>query len=207
MSESAVTGRRELNRERTRSAIVQAAFDLGASGYENLTADAVAERAEISRRTFFNYFSSVDEAIMAPVRDFLESAISRLSARPAEEDLLEAVLSALAEDIDDESFTTVCTLMVTAQDRPSLERYELQMWHEAQSRLQEGLRSRFPADVDELFLATAAAAIFSCGKTAMDCAASRYDGSTPIDMEDFRSNLIRSIQALRSGFTSPTSRS
>lgn len=207
MSESAVTGRRELNRERTRAAIVQAAFDLGASGYENLTADAVAERAEISRRTFFNYFSSVDEAIMAPVRDFLESAISRLSARPAEEDLLEAVLSALAEDIDDESFATVCTLMVTAQDRPSLERYELQMWHEAQSRLQEGLRSRFPADVDKLFLATAAAAIFSCGKTAMDCTASRYDGSTPIDMEDFRSNLIRSIQALRSGFTSPTSRS
>ena len=52
----------------TTEKIVNACLDLGEEiEWEDVTVDAVAERAGISRRTFFNYFSSLTEAVHYPL--------------------------------------------------------------------------------------------------------------------------------------------
>lgn len=56
---------RDRKREETRAAIETAALDLVLTdGPETTTVDAIAARAGVSQRTFFNYFESKDAAIL-----------------------------------------------------------------------------------------------------------------------------------------------
>ena len=73
-------GRHELNRMATTEGIVNACLDLGEElGWDAVTVDAVAERAGISRRTFFNYFSSLAEAVHYPLTVIIQDASRRVS--------------------------------------------------------------------------------------------------------------------------------
>lgn len=56
---------RERNRTRTLAEIHQAALELSAEGrFSDTTVDAIAERAGVSRRTFFNYYASKEDAVL-----------------------------------------------------------------------------------------------------------------------------------------------
>jgi AcrR family transcriptional regulator len=58
-------GLRERKRRETRQRIAETALDLFLTGgYEETTLDAIAEKAQISRRTFFSYFNSKDEILV-----------------------------------------------------------------------------------------------------------------------------------------------
>lgn len=58
-------GLRELKRRRTRRSIEEAATALVAErGFEAVTVEDICATAEISRRTFFNYMPSKDEAVL-----------------------------------------------------------------------------------------------------------------------------------------------
>lgn len=60
------TNNREQRRRATRLRIAQTGFQLFlARGYEETTLDAIAAAAGISRRTFFSYFKSKDEILLA----------------------------------------------------------------------------------------------------------------------------------------------
>jgi AcrR family transcriptional regulator len=57
--------RRELNKLNTWQAIHSTAIELvQRDGLGAVTIDAIAERAEISRRTFFNYFATKEDAVL-----------------------------------------------------------------------------------------------------------------------------------------------
>ncbi len=57
-------GLRERKKQRTREAIVEAAFELFAEqGFEGTTIAEIAEAAEIAPRTFFSYFPSKDDVV------------------------------------------------------------------------------------------------------------------------------------------------
>lgn len=57
--------RRELNRVHTWSAIHEAAYSLVLSnGLATATVDAISDQADVSRRTFFNYFATKEDAVL-----------------------------------------------------------------------------------------------------------------------------------------------
>jgi AcrR family transcriptional regulator len=70
MTEQAATSRRERNKLETRRRILAAASRLlAAHGMQATTADAIAEAADVSRATFFNYFPSKAAVVAALVSD------------------------------------------------------------------------------------------------------------------------------------------
>jgi AcrR family transcriptional regulator len=89
---------RARKKERTRLAIEDAALDLFAEqGYEETTVEQIAGRAEISKATFFRYFASKGDVIFGGPDDrhlILQQAIVD---RPASEDALTAVRTAMRE--------------------------------------------------------------------------------------------------------------
>lgn len=82
MHEVKVRDRRSAARERHRRALVDAAAALldekGAVGF---TVDELAERADVSRRTVFNHFPSVDDIIIAACSEVLGEVVDRLESR------------------------------------------------------------------------------------------------------------------------------
>ena len=84
---AAAPSRRELNKAATRQSITDAALALlRSSGPGNFTVEDIADAAGISRRTFFNYFSSTDAALASITHGFLNNAIQRLQLRPVRTD-------------------------------------------------------------------------------------------------------------------------
>ena len=90
------TGRRERKKTETRRALREAAHRLFAEkGFRETTIDDIAEAADVSRRTFFRYYSSKEDLIRADVSDLMPVMVATLRARPADEPPLRAILCAL----------------------------------------------------------------------------------------------------------------
>lgn len=70
-------------------------------GLEEVTVEEIAEAAGVSTRTFFNYFSSKEEAIIGIEPEVLAEMASELEQRPAGEGPLEALFALLVTDHDD----------------------------------------------------------------------------------------------------------
>jgi len=94
---TAVVGRRERKKAETRAALARAAMRLALDrGVENVTTEAIAEAADVAPRTFRNYFSGKEEAIVAEMADGMHLIADELRARPAGEPLWDAVGHALS---------------------------------------------------------------------------------------------------------------
>ena len=73
---------RERNRQRVRQRIIAAAADLfGSDGYAQTTMDDIAQKAEVSRATLFNYFPTKDALLIPFAVEIFQSQIQpRLTA-------------------------------------------------------------------------------------------------------------------------------
>ncbi|MFB9903652.1 TetR/AcrR family transcriptional regulator [Allokutzneria oryzae] len=99
MSANESGGLRERKKIATREALSAAALRLALEhGPENVRVDDIAEAAGVSPRTYNNYFSSREQAIVAAIA--AERALrigAAVRARPADEPLAEAVVEAVLE--------------------------------------------------------------------------------------------------------------
>ncbi len=74
-----VMGLRERRRIQTREAIIAATLDLCAHrGFGATTVDAIAERADVSRRTFFRFFATKEAVLVALESDLFDAAVDAL---------------------------------------------------------------------------------------------------------------------------------
>lgn len=74
---------RDRNRLKKREALVEAAFELfEARGFEATTVDQIAEAAEVSRRTFFRYFSCKEEVAFPHMDERLSAFRAALHEHP-----------------------------------------------------------------------------------------------------------------------------
>lgn len=60
-------------------------------GVEGITAEGISAAANVSVRTFHNYFASKEEAIIAPYRSLIRVAADELRARPGGEPILDSL--------------------------------------------------------------------------------------------------------------------
>ncbi|ASW53114.1 TetR/AcrR family transcriptional regulator [Plantactinospora sp. KBS50] len=80
-------GLRERKKAATRQALHEAALRLAIEqGLDRVTVEAIADAAEVSRRTFSNYFASKEEALLHADLVRLRSVIDLVRSRPQSEE-------------------------------------------------------------------------------------------------------------------------
>lgn len=97
------SGLRERKKQATREALRAAALRMALErGPENVRVDDIAEAAGVSPRTYNNYFSSREQAIVAAITAERESRIAAaVAARPADVSLADAVIDAVVRQYTD----------------------------------------------------------------------------------------------------------
>jgi AcrR family transcriptional regulator len=92
------TGLRERKKVETRTAIMRAILRLALErGVDTLTVDEIAEAANVSVRTFHNYFASKEEALIAAWTSEFQVHVNALRDRPADEPILVSLEHVFAE--------------------------------------------------------------------------------------------------------------
>lgn len=89
-------GLRERKKLETRDALADAAVRLALKhGLDGLRVEDIAAEANVSMRTFNNYFASKQEALAARYANRMGHAADALRARPVEEPLWDAIVAAM----------------------------------------------------------------------------------------------------------------
>ncbi|MEJ2887833.1 TetR/AcrR family transcriptional regulator [Actinomycetospora aeridis] len=94
-------GLRERKKAATRAALRQAAVRLGREhGPDGVTVEAICAEVDVSPRTFFNHFTSKDDAFFGAGPEGTTDVTDAVVARPADEDPLAAAAAVLADVLD-----------------------------------------------------------------------------------------------------------
>ncbi len=150
------SGLREQKRVATRRALRLALLRLALDrGFDSVTIDEVAQAAQVSPRTFFNYFDSKEQAIAAPAAHLQVDAAERAAYVAGDGDALTDLVRLLAARVDDDEDLEVHRLLRRLMERePNLmgeKAANLRRVHEQLSELVvERLRLDAERDGDEL---------------------------------------------------------
>jgi AcrR family transcriptional regulator len=159
-------GRRAEQKASTRAAITIAAQQLIATrGFDVVTVADIARAADVSHRTFYRYFPSKDDALLAAFRDFLDDFVALVSARPIEEHPIDALLHTLdtianVVPVDADSFNWIYELI---EREPGLGGAQHRLLIGAQDRLTALFASRLsvaPNTLEPRLYAAAATASY-----------------------------------------------
>jgi AcrR family transcriptional regulator len=145
-----VLGRRERKKLATRAAVREAALRLSVRhGVENVTVEQIAAEADIALRTFFNHFSSKEDAVVAASAAGADALIAAFRARPRTESVLQALRGAVLVVMDDSDATSHDHLKALRLIRtaPSLVPHQLAILAAEEKALAEAITERLdPAD-------------------------------------------------------------
>jgi AcrR family transcriptional regulator len=144
-------GLRERNRLRTRQEIADATLRLAAErGLEHVTVEQIAAAADIAPRTFFRYFDSKEDALLADHSDRLALLRETLAARPDTEGPLTAVRAAVLEVVGDleEHRDLMLSKVRLTEANPTLRAQSLERMGDLERTIAEALAARSGVDVD-----------------------------------------------------------
>lgn len=157
----------------TRTRIVEVAFELFArDGFEATTADAIAEAAEISRRTFFRYYPSKDELLFVDgPRRLAEFEANLVPRSPEETPLLAAQRACLAlagEYMERRDAMRLRQSIV--EDSPTLARRERQLDRDFEAAIARATLRRYrrPSAALKRHVHVFAGAIFGASRATLD---------------------------------------
>src|ERR1041385_2445293 len=116
-------GLRERRKQLTAAELEAAALRLfGERGFDAVTVDDIAAEADVSRRTFFRYFASKEDVLLADHFVQLARLREAMASRPAAEPIVTALRNALLSLTSDfeERRELVITRAKLMRDTPSL---------------------------------------------------------------------------------------
>lgn len=197
-------GIRERKKERTRRAIEQAALRLFAErGYAETTISEIADEAEIARRTFFSYFPTKEDLVVADFARFIDAYEARMEARDPAQDFLTTLKAWLVEYAatevrDHERREMVRALVLANPELRARERFELARAERITARHVAADLGERPDDVRPRFVAAALTATIAAlgeardGQSQADRAAEAHE-----HVDDVFTFLEGGLEALR----------
>jgi AcrR family transcriptional regulator len=149
---SETTGLRERKKAQTRQALTAAAIRLSIErgSPDRVTVEEISEAAEVSPRTFFNYFSSKEDAILGVDPEHRSTLRTELELRPDGESPVEALRAALlstAEDIDENAELWAQRLQLV-REHPALSHGYVASFADFERGLVEAMAARLGMDAD-----------------------------------------------------------
>ncbi|HEU5144372.1 MAG TPA: TetR family transcriptional regulator [Dermatophilaceae bacterium] len=179
----------------TREQIIRAALDLAAEDPgRRLTAERIAERAGVSRRTFFNYFPTVEAAFYAPVQQLLHAAVRHLEALPLDTPLLDSLTLAVTAAAADEPLDRLGLCAHLGRRMPQLQGSDLEHWDFADALLSEVFQKRYPR-VDPFVVRCLTGAVVGACRAAVHEWDRRTDGDLAGQPDSLLYDLIATALA------------
>lgn len=162
-------GLRERKKRQRRRRIEEVALDLFEQrGFGDTTIDDIAEAADIAPRTFFSYFSTKEDVVLADYADRLARIIDRLDVRPIDEppwSALRSAFASVAADYEAERPALVRRFEIMRVN-PSVLARSLQLQVGWEESVTEALRAR-TNDLDDLDTRLTAAAALAAMRSAL----------------------------------------
>ncbi len=167
----AANGLRERKKARTREAIIDAALDLfERNGYDDTTIEDIAAAAEVSPRTFFRYFDSKLELIMARTGSKNPDLGPLLAERPAGEGLLDSLREILRSQLDVQmGDPLVLREMQVMLSTPSLRNMAREHFYEEEAGMAVMVAERLGLNEDDLAARVIASMIASALWATVNC--------------------------------------
>ncbi|HST86040.1 MAG TPA: TetR family transcriptional regulator [Kineosporiaceae bacterium] len=143
-------GLRERKKLATRQALCDAAMQLAINhGIEGITPERIADAADVSSRTFRNYFSSPEEAIISGMQESARALPANLRARPRTEPIWDSLCIALVTTVEETmSARDLMSLLALVRCHRSLLAEHLTALEEASQQLAEIIAERTGTDVN-----------------------------------------------------------
>jgi AcrR family transcriptional regulator len=164
-------GRRDRKKAATRAALSAAAMKLATeNGVDHVTAEAIANAADVAPRTFHNYFSSKEEAIVASLLDQAQGFADLLRARPAEEPMWDALRGAVRTlfDMQETQIELLSCQIHLINSNPSLLPHAAAAFAQVDRVLASAVADRTGTDIEhDMYPRLQAAAAVAAMKTAM----------------------------------------
>ena len=166
-----MTGLRDRKKRETRLALSRATIALiVARGWDDVSVEDIAAAADVSERTFRNYFGSKAEAVAASHLERALVIVDALRSRPAGEPFWPAVLTAAKDSVTsapgaprDETYMERVKLVMA---HPSLHAELLRADALARDELAAAIAERLALDVDRDLFPRLAAAVVTAGVAA-----------------------------------------
>ena len=184
MGSETVPGRRDRKKQQTRAALMTAALRLVAErGLDHVTVEEISEAADVSPRTFFNYFATKDDALIGEPLDG-HAFCRRLLALPRDMPLVTAALTVMEPEIEQiEAERDVWLLRLRViNDNPALLPILVARGATAEQQWTAVIAARTGLPPDNLYPHVAAAVIGAAFRTAMMRWAAAEDGRRLVDL-------------------------
>lgn len=176
---------RERKKDATRQALHEAVLRLAvARGLEAVTVDAIADEANVSRRTFSNYFTNKEDALLHGDRARVELLLDAVRCRPADEPPWRALtMGAVAyyADLDAVDPDWLARLHLVRQ-HPSLLAQQIATQAALEAELATEIAARTRGRTDPLHCRVVAATFLAALRTGMAVWAERGGPGPPRDV-------------------------
>jgi AcrR family transcriptional regulator len=147
-------GLRARKRQHTRQALIRAAMRLfEEKGYEQTTVAQIAATAQVSTKTFFNYFTSKDEVLFPHLSGRIDAAVALIEQSRPDEHMADVLIramqhmlaDALTAEIDG-GLAAVRLPMILSE--PAAQAATLHRYFLAEAQLAEALHRAYPEALD-----------------------------------------------------------
>ena len=198
---NAIEGLRERKRRQTRARIAEVAMELFLKrGFDATTVDDIAASADVSKRSFFDYFPTKEGVVAAWQDDFGTALAAAVRARPRAEPLARVLEEAMTSAIVGAAHPRAIAIDQLICDTPALSARDHLKYAELEETLGGALAERVSGDAGQL--RAQLLAMIAIGGLRVGSAAWRAQGRTGTTEARTR-NLFGAVWAELRGFGGP----